>query len=432
MCFTLRHEGLAMEYEDTELPYRVFKRYDNGMYAMRFTLPGHKQIRIGLGTRDRSKAYDLAERKYMEAEIRAQEGLLLGVASFDKLAQEYLGDLEKEAAKDPRKLKGFRYAKGVVERYLIPYFGRRNIAAIRYKDLVEYVDWRRVYWTEGQGKNLEWLRFERGHKNLRRKAPRTEATASTLRRETSIVRGVFKKGVHRGFLRAAEIPKIEAGRVLNKKRPAFTKDQYNHLLEVSQQRIMEVADRSKFLFERYMLHNFIVIAAETGMRTMEMFNLNWSHIEGFEEAIKKPMAEQEITVYAHGKGRLPQRFIPRRSAISGFEGVYRAFQRQFGRKPTKDDPVFCNYKGDRMTTFNNSLKTLLKAADLEKDAFGNNFTAYCFRHSYATWALQRDPPVDIYTLATNMRTSVEMIEKWYSDVIPADQARILRGDNEWE
>jgi integrase len=112
--------------------------------------------------------------------------------------------------------------------------------------------------------------------------------------------------------------------------------------------------------------------------------------------------------------------------------VYRAFQRQFGRKPAKDDPVFCNYKGDRMITYNTSLKALLKASNLTADAFGNNFTAYCFRHSYATWALQKSPPVDIYTLATNMRTSVEMIEKWYSDVIPADQARILRGDDEWE
>ncbi len=421
-----------MDFGEEEYPYTVFQRYDNGMYAMRFTLRGHKQIRIGLGTRDRSKAYRLAERKYMEAEIRAEEGLLLGVASFDKLAAEYLSKLENDAGDDPQKLKAYRYAKGVVDRYLVPFFGRKNISAIQYKDLVEYTAWRKTYWTTGDGKNLRWLRFERGHKNLKRKAPNTEATASTMRRETSIVRGVFKQGVEKGFLKASDIPKQDVGRVQHKKRPSFTKEQYNHLLDVSQSRIMEVSDRPKFLFERYMLHNFIVIAAETGMRTMEMFNLNWGHIEGFEEAIKKPVVEQEISIFAHGKGRLPQRFIPRKTAISGFEGVYRAFQRQFGKMPQKTDPVFCNYKGERITTFNNSLKTLLKAADLEKDAFGNNYTSYCFRHSYATWSLQRDPPIDIYTLATNMRTSVEMIERWYSDVIPADQARRLRGDSEWE
>lgn len=413
------------------LPYRVFRRKDNGMYAMRFTLPGHKQMRIGLGTRDQAEAYKLAARRYMEAEIRAEEGLLLGVASFDKLAIEYLDQLEGEAEKAPNKLKGYRYAKGVVERYLIPYYGRRNITAILHKDLVDYVDWRRVYWTEGPGKDAQWLWFERGHKKLKRRAPSTEASASTLKRESSIVRGIFKQGVRRGFLRASDIPQMELGRVVHKKRRAFTKEQYAHLLAVSEQRLAQVSDRPKFSFERFLLHNFIVIAAETGMRTMELFNLNWAHIEGFAAAIGRPLAEQEITINAHGKGRLPQRFIPRRTAISGFENIYRAFQRRFGRPPIKDDPVFCNYKGDRITTFNNSLIKLLEAADLRHDAFGNTFTAYCFRHSYATWALQRDPPVDIYTLATNMRTSVEMIERWYSDVIPADQARILRGDDEW-
>mgnify|MGYP000513022692 CR=1 FL=1 len=48
-----------MELEDVELPYTVFKRYDHCMYAMRFTVPGHSQIRIGLGTRYLAKAYVL-------------------------------------------------------------------------------------------------------------------------------------------------------------------------------------------------------------------------------------------------------------------------------------------------------------------------------------------------------------------------------------
>ncbi|MGJ8617358.1 MAG: tyrosine-type recombinase/integrase [Sulfitobacter sp.] len=420
-----------MEYEETELRYTVFKRYDNGMYAMRFTLPGHSQIRIGLGTRDRSKAYDLAERKYMEAEIRAQEGLLLGVASFDKLAQEYLDDLEKDAVKEPSKLKGCRYAKGVVERYLIPYFGRRNITAIRYKDLVEYVDWRRVYWTEGQGKHLEWLRFERGHKNLRRKAPNTEATASTLRRETSIVRGVFKQGVKRGFLRAADIPKVETGETTVKKRPAFTKEQFAHLVQVARGRVFEV-DNPKQKFERELLLNFIVFAANSGMRTMEMYNLDWRHIDNFQMLMETtPDASSRVGVLARGKKRPPQRIFPRLKAVQALESTFIAFEKYFGRKPESTDPVFCNYKGGRITTFNNSLKALLKAANLLTDANDDNFTAYCFRHSYATWALQRDPPVDVYTLSNNMRTSVEMIQKWYSKSVPEDQARILTGEDEW-
>lgn len=416
-----------MEYEETELRYTVFKRYDNGTYAMRFSLQGHKQIRIGLRTRDLAEAHRLAERKYMEAEIRAQEGLLLGVASFDKIAQEYLDDLEKDAVKDPSKLKGYRYAKGVVERYLIPYFGRRNITAIRYKDLVEYIDWRRVYWTKGDGKNQQWLSFERGHENLKRKAPNTEPATSTLRRESSIVRGVFNVGVEKGFLKHSDIPKMKLGKEKGGKRPAFTKEQYNHLVHIARERIFEI-DNPKQRFEREVLLNFIVFAANIGMRTMEMHNLNWRHVDNF-PLLSAQLSKRydNVGIWAFGKDIPAQRLVPRQSAVGALERLFIAYENYFGRKPTKSDPVFCNYKGERTTTFNNSLKSLLKAADLLKAPDGSNFTPYCFRHSYATWALQRDPPVDVFTLSNNMRTSVEMIQKWYGHSIPSDQARILSG-----
>lgn len=241
---------------------------------------------------------------------------------------------------------------------------------------------------------------------------------------------MFKQAVREGVLKPSDIPKIEVGRVKVKKRPAFTKKQYWHLLAVSAQRMGEVSNK-KQRFERFMLHCFIIIAAETGMRTMELFNLNWRHIEGLAEAKNTRLDERSVTIFAQGKGRLPQRFVPRREAISGFEDIHMAFQRTFGREPDEDDPVFVNYRGERIKNFTGSLKSLLIAANLQADASGNPFTAYSFRHSYATWALQGDPPVDIYWLATNMRTSVEMIERWYSHVVPADQARILRGDHEW-
>jgi integrase len=411
--------------------YTLYQRKDNGSYAMRFSLSGHPQFRFGLGTFDEAEAKALADEKYLETKILAKNNLLTGVASFDALAADYLAILEAKAAKDPSLTKGYRYAKGVVNRYLIPKFGSDPITIIQHKQLMEYVDWRKTYWTEGPGMNEEWIKYKRGGVELARKAPNTEVSVSTLKRESNIIRGVFKQAVREGILKPSDIPRLELGKSQSKKRPAFTKDEYRHLLAVSAQRIGEVRNK-KQRFERFLLHNFMIVAAETGMRTMELFNLNWRHIEGFEEAVKGELSERSVTIYAHGKGRLPQRFVPRREVISGLQDIHMAYERTFGHPPEPDDPVFVNYKGTRIKSFNGSLRPLLKAANLEADASGNPFTAYCFRHSYATWALQRDPPVDIYWLATNMRTSVEMIERWYSKVIPADQARVLRGDADWE
>lgn len=53
------------------------------------------------------------------------------------------------------------------------------------------------------------------------------------------------------------MPKIEAGKVDVKKRPAFTKTQYNHLVHIARRRVLEV-DNPKQKFEREVLLNSIV------------------------------------------------------------------------------------------------------------------------------------------------------------------------------
>ncbi|WP_162652136.1 site-specific integrase [Lentilitoribacter sp. Alg239-R112] len=411
--------------------YTVFKRSDSGSYGVRFTLAGHPQFRIGLGTDDQAEAHEKAAYIYMETKIRAENGLLTGNASFDKLACDYIDLLFEEAKLKPKRLGHAKHAKATVERYFIPYFGNQTISTIHHHDLLKYLDWRKVFWTTGDGKDIEFENHERAGRNLRMRVRHVEASPSTLKREASFLRGVFKHAVREGHLKQGDIPKLELGRVPVTKRPSFTKDQYQKLLMLSEQRIAEVPQNPKLLYERFLLNNFIIIAAETGMRPGEMFNLNWGHIEGMKEAINTPMKEQEITILAYGKGRRPERFIPKRTSYDGFEGQYRLFKTQFGRWPGKDDPLFCNYLGKRIGSLNSSLNSLLKAADLLYDPFGEKYSTYSFRHSYATWQLQRSPPVSIYWLARNMRTSIEMIEKWYSDAVPEDQAVILRGDDEW-
>ena len=83
--------------EKAKLPYVVFRRYDSGAFAIRFSIKGHPQFRYGLGTYDEAEAYELAAQKHMEVKIRAEHGLLTGIASFDKLAREYVDAQFEEA-----------------------------------------------------------------------------------------------------------------------------------------------------------------------------------------------------------------------------------------------------------------------------------------------------------------------------------------------
>ena len=57
-------------------------------------------------------------------------------------------------------------------------------------------------------------------------------------------------------------------------------------------------------------------------------------------------------------------------------------------------------------------KTILEEEDCNSTAKGSRRTAYSLRHTYICLRLMEG--ADIYQIAKNCRTSVEMIEKYYA------------------
>jgi integrase len=81
--------------------------------------------------------------------------------------------------------------------------------------------------------------------------------------------------------------------------------------------------------------------------------------------------------------------------------------------PVKDEvkfpkPIHHVFPGNHIKLFNG----VLKRANLKKDRDGNRRTAYSLRHTYICMRLMEG--ADIYQIAKNCRTSVEMIEKFYA------------------
>ncbi|TAF38046.1 MAG: integrase [Alphaproteobacteria bacterium] len=84
--------------------------------------------------------------------------------------------------------------------------------------------------------------------------------------------------------------------------------------------------------------------------------------------------------------------------------------------------VFCHKDGTEIGTFKKSFAALLKSARVERDTHGQVRTLYSLRHTYATFRLQNG--VNHFTLATNMGTSVAMLEQYYghtSNIASADE-----------
>ena len=87
-------------------------------------------------------------------------------------------------------------------------------------------------------------------------------------------------------------------------------------------------------------------------------------------------------------------------------GAVRPFQRLVERnKPQPTDRVFPSVHRE---LFN----TILDEENLKKDRDGQSRTAYSLRHTYICLRLMEG--ADIYQIAKNCRTSVEMIEKFYA------------------
>ncbi len=74
-------------------------------------------------------------------------------------------------------------------------------------------------------------------------------------------------------------------------------------------------------------------------------------------------------------------------------------------RPEPTDPVF---PGNHIKMFNN----VLAEQKLKFDRDENRRTAYSLRHTYICFRLMEG--ADIYQIAKNCRTSVEMIEKFYA------------------
>ena len=85
---------------------------------------------------------------------------------------------------------------------------------------------------------------------------------------------------------------------------------------------------------------------------------------------------------------------------------HRPFERL--RKRNESDPTDPIFPSNHIKLFNN----VLTETNLKFDRDGNRRTAYSLRHTYICFRLMEG--ADIYQIAKNCRTSVEMIEKFYA------------------
>ena len=407
----------------------LYRRARSSTWQCRFKVDGVWQ-RESTKLQDFKAASDKALELKLEAEIRKRSNLPHISRSFRHIAKLAVGRMQRDTAAGKGKVSYSDYYR-VIDDYLLPFFASYKIGNIDYTVLDLFDAWR----TEKMGK-----------------AP----SHSTLLTQNAALNRVFDEAVIRGFLTAAQRPKLDAKGKASERRPAFELRDIHAMFAAFPAWIERArTDVSKEL--RTLLHDFVVILLDTGARPGdELLNLKWNQVkfvmaprsektgkfyelepweteEDRQEIVKSDLNRScELVVTGKTGTRIIVAMSPTVKALT------RIVERNYRVKNTVTDPfkgiaiarnkdfVIRTPDKKKPTSFQRLFTSFLDEHDLLVDPkTGQNRVFYSLRHTYATLSLTYDK-VAIHTLAEQMGTSVPMIEKHYSDLNPVRAIEQLR------
>jgi len=350
---------------------RLYKR-PNSPYWQCSTFLNGKKRRTSSKTDSLAQAKDYAEDWYLTLRGKFRRGELHNEKSFEDAAKRFMHEYEvlTEGERNKRWVQD-HYRR--IRMHLSPFFGQMALSEITAGVVQDY-------------------RISR----LRPVSPKKKIPSrSTMHHETVTLRQVLRTAVRHGWL--SHVPDISAPYKASNKvvhRAWFSPEEYKCLYEATRKNIgLARGSRYKKLAEQ--LHDKILFMANTGLRPDEANCLEYRDVEIVKD---DDLSESILEISVRGKRGV--------GYCKSMHGAVRPFVRMKDRnKPEPMDRVFPQ---DHKKQFNR----ILEENDLKFDRNGNSRTLYSLRHSYISFRLLEG--ADIYQIAKNCRTSVEMIEKHYA------------------
>lgn len=363
------------------------KMRDNGIWQVHFKLDGaEKAVRRSLKTKDLNEAKTLALDAFDEARLRRLSGKPETAVSFEKLYEEYLANLPESTSKS--------YHQNTIKRHLSPYFKSHvpDFSEIRNADVLDYVEWRRT------------------------KSPK-EPKPITLNRENVVLRGLIDFAVAKGYLTKNDAPTVRALKEIKDRRPHFTRDQLKTLIETAEARIDETKNPTT-REQRQLLHDWIIVLVNTGLRTGEATSLQWSDVF---------LDVDEPYLHAKRGKTKPRDVVPLDPAVDCLKAIrsrQSSYMISHGKQLTKKHFVFSlpNSKSADLVpvkSFRTGFNNLLKACELYDSDRKLQLSPYSLRHSYATIRIEEG--TGTFLLTGQMGTGVSMIEKHYGHIKTREQ-----------
>jgi integrase len=193
-------------------------------------------------------------------------------------------------------------------------------------------------------------------------------------------------------------------------------DEYNRFWRATQRRVKN-PPKPRWKRSCEQLHDFVLFMGNTGLRPDEARRLEFRDVTIVKDSAT---GERILEIEVRGKRGVGYcKSMP--GAVFPFERLSRRLRpappdpaldekeaKSKNPKLVKPKPTDRLFDKDHHELFN----TILDEEDLKFDRDGNRRTAYSLRHTYICLRLMEG--ADIYQIAKNCRTSVEMIEKYYA------------------
>lgn len=397
----------------------VYKRDDSPLWYCSTYLLG-KNRRKSTKEESLGKAKEYAEDWYLELKGKARYGEIKGGKTFAVAAKQFLREIELLTAGERSPLY-VPHHKFRLDAHLSPYFGNRSVLEITPGLVQEYKIHRQT--SKLHPKTKEPLKPSR----------------ATLVQEIGTLRLVLKTAERQGWL--PYLPNLSEPYRKSRKvahRGWFSYDEYQSLYEETGQRA-KTPLKPRWKWSSEQLHDYVLFMANTGLRPDEASHLEFRDIEIIND---KDSRQTILHIKVRGKRgdghckSMPMAVLPfkrlqerlrtkdtdgnlcegRQSAqeihnqqlekrAKGGDERAKAMLRLTREKPKPNDLVFPQFHRE---LFNDVLDKL----KLKVDRNGHPRTAYSLRHTYICFRLLEG--ADIYQVAKNCRTSVEIIQNHYA------------------
>jgi integrase len=358
---------------------------------------GGTQHRATTGKEELGQAEDAAEDWYLELRGKFKRGELgeleavNGEKTFRDAAEQFLREFEviTQGERSPVYVAGHHRR---VCKYLIPFFGDLPLSKVNSGKVQEY----RIHRIEQAKADAEAKKKpdDKADEKAKLKLP----ARNTIHQEIVALRQTLKTALRHGWL--SHLPDMSEPYKANGKvshRAWFSPEEYKMLRDETRLRAEE-PPRPMYAWHHAQLHDYVLFMVNTGLRPDEAKRLEFRDVTIVDD---EATGERILEIEVRGKRGT--------GYCKSMPGAVIPFERVKLRNSAK--PTMKLFPNDQHEHINSVLEDL----DLKFDREGQRRTAYSLRHTYIYMRLMEG--ADIYQIAKNCRTSVEMIEKFYASHI---------------